>query len=131
MTRTAERLCAVFGAACCAVVALGALTISAPSAPPAAAANGPWEREVFDQLAADEPAAREQTLEDWAHHPWSQQDAFSATERENAANLARAKNLSLQDAFRALDDGMRAGWTTADGGTLRTTITPLRPRPMD
>lgn len=88
-------------------------------------------RALFDELVRDEPAAREKAKEDWAHHRWSQQDAFGAIELDRVNAVAAARNRSRQDLFLVIDDGLRAKWPGPDGGVLETTVVPLKPRPMD
>jgi hypothetical protein len=90
-------------------------------------------RPLFDELVKDEPANRERAKDDWAHHRWSQQDAFGAMELERVNTVAREKQRSAQDLFLVIDDGVRAKWPApgADGGVLQATIVPLKPRPLD
>jgi hypothetical protein len=88
-------------------------------------------RALFDTLAAGEGEAWHKAKEDWPQHRWSQQDAFSAFERDHVTTLARDKQLSSQDVFAVLDQGIRAHWPGPDGGVLEATVVPLKMRPMD
>src|SRR4051794_13872936 len=88
-------------------------------------------RGLFDKLAAGEGEAWRKVKEDWPQHRWSQQDAFSAFERDHVTTLARDQHLSSQDVFDALDQGIRAHWPGPDGGALEATVVPLKMRPMD
>lgn len=88
-------------------------------------------RALFDELVRDEPTNREKAKEDWAHHRWSQQDAFGALELDKVNSLAGARNRSRQDLFLVIDEGLRSKWPGPDGGVLEATVVPLKPRPMD
>ncbi len=88
-------------------------------------------RAIFEQLVETELAARDEAKDDWAHHRWSQQDAFGAKESDRVNKVASDRGLAAQDLFLVIDEGLRAGWTTADGGALPATIVPLKPRPND
>jgi hypothetical protein len=88
-------------------------------------------RALFDTLAAGEGEAWRKAKEDWPQHRWSQQDAFSAFERDHVTALARDKHLSPQDVFDVLDRGIRGAWPGPDGGALDPTVVPLKMRPMD
>jgi hypothetical protein len=99
----------------------------APIAPP----PPPPNRALFDQLVSDEPKDRESALDDWAHHRWSQQDAFGALERERATKFAREHELTTQDALLLIDEGLRQGWPGPNGVKLDVTTVPLKPRPND
>lgn len=88
-------------------------------------------RELFERLVENELAAREEAKDDWAHHRWSQQDAFGAKESDRVSKLAGERGFAAQDLFLVIDEGLRSKWTTADGGVLPATIVPLKPRPND
>lgn len=88
-------------------------------------------RVLFEQLVRDEPTNREKAREEWAHHRWSQQDAFGALEREHVFDIARQSNTSVHDLFMVIDEGIRSGWPVPDGKHLELNTIPLRPRPMD
>lgn len=114
-----------------ATVALLAGRPAEAPAPTATPPSGAEARTLFDELVRNEPRARAQVLDDWAHQRWSQQDAFSATERERVLQLAHERHLKVQDVLRVLDDGLRAGWPGPEGKPLPTATVPLKPRPMD
>jgi hypothetical protein len=86
---------------------------------------------VFDEVVKNEPSARGQAKEDWPQHRWSQQDAFSALERERVETVAHSHGLAPQEVYRVLDEGLRAHWSGAEGSPLTATVVPLKPRPMD
>jgi hypothetical protein len=88
-------------------------------------------RALFDELVKDEPGARQRAREDWAHHPWSQQDAFGAIELERVGAVAKERSRSAQDLFLVIDEGLRQRWPGPDGRLLPATVVPLKPRPMD
>lgn len=88
-------------------------------------------RAIFEQLVETELAARDEAKDDWAHHRWSQQDAFGAKESARVDKVAGERKLAAQDLFLVIDEGLRAKWTTADGGVLPATVVPLKPRPND
>lgn len=117
-----------------AVAVVGGACLWAALAPAPARPSPPPEqdtRALFDRLAAGEAEAWRKAKEDWPQHRWSQQDAFSAFEREHVTSLAREKHLASQDVFDALDQGIRAHWPQPDGGALEPTVVPLKMRPMD
>ena len=89
------------------------------------------QRALFDELVRDEPAARDRARDEWAHHRWSQQDAFGASERERAATLAAQKGLTVQDFLLIVDHGLRLHWPGPDGKPLDVATVPLKPRTMD
>jgi hypothetical protein len=113
------------------IVLLATRPAEVPPVPTATPPSGAAARALFDELVRNEPQARTQVLDDWAHHRWSQQDAFSAIERDRVLQLARERHLTTQDVLRVLDDGLRAGWPGPDGKPLLTATVPLKPRPMD
>lgn len=88
-------------------------------------------RALFDEVVREEPTARERARDDWAHHRWSQQDAFGAFEHERIIRLAGEKGLFAQDLFLLVDEGLRAGWPGPEGKALDVATVPLRPRAMD
>ena len=91
----------------------------------------PGQRALFDEVVREEPSARDRARDDWAHHRWSQQDAFGAFENERISRLAGEKRLWPQDVFRVVDRGLRARWPGPEGKPLETTTVPLKPRAMD
>ena len=91
----------------------------------------PVRRALFDEVVREEPAARDRARDDWAHHRWSQHDAFGAFENERIVRLAEEKGLWPQDVFMVVDQGLRARWPGPDGKPLDTTTVPLKPRAMD
>ena len=101
----------------------------APVRPPPPAEQG--HRALFDDVVREEPSARDRARDDWAHHRWSQQDAFGAFENERVSRWAGEKGLWPQDVFRVVDQGLRAGWPGPDGQPLETSTVPLKPRAMD
>lgn len=116
-----------------AAIVLGVLGVAAfhraPTSPPPPAES--MQRALFDEVVREEPAARDRARDDWAHHRWSQQDAFGAFERDRISGLAGQKGLSVQDLFRVVDLGLRAGWPGPDGKPLDVSTVPLRPRASD
>ena len=115
-----------------AVVLLVLGLASSRAAPPRPAPPDPETvRALFDELVREEPGARARARDDWAHHRWSQQDAFGAFEHERAAQLARDKKRSEQDLLLVIDHGLRAHWPGPDGQPLEVTTVPLKPRAMD
>jgi hypothetical protein len=88
-------------------------------------------RQLFDEVTRDEPKDREAAKDDWAHHAWSQQDAFGALELERVSRFSRNQNVTKQALFLLIDDGLRAHWPGPDGKPLITRTVPLKPRPMD
>ncbi|MFT3708188.1 MAG: hypothetical protein QM817_11095 [Archangium sp.] len=84
-------------------------------------------RPLFDELVKDEPANRERALDDWAHHRWSQQDAFGAMEADRVNAVARDKQRSQQD----LVSGDRRRPASEVGGTRRCRNAASDDRPLE
>lgn len=63
------------------------------------------QRTLFDEVVREEPSARDRARDDWAHHRWSQQDAFGAFENERISKIAGAQQLWPQDVFMVVDHG--------------------------
>lgn len=101
----------------------------APSAPPPPPQET-W-RALFDEVVRDEPKGRVSAKEDWAHHRWSQHDAFGALERSRVTDVAHRHGLSPFDVFGVLDVGLRQHWPGPDGKPLDVSTVPLKPRPLD
>lgn len=97
-----------------------------PAPPPESAL-----RPLFDEAVRGEPNDRDKARDDWAHHRWSQLDAFGALESDRLGKLAAQKGLAPQDVFMAVDHGLRAGWRGPDGKPLDVSTVPLKPRAMD
>lgn len=116
-------------AAVIALVSLTALFLRAPARP--APPPESMQRALFEEIVKEEPAARDRARDDWAHHRWSQQDAFGAFENERVSKLAAQKGLWAQDLLMVVDLGIRAGWPGPDGQPLEVTTVPLKPRAMD
>ncbi len=112
-----------------ALVVATALFMRAPVRP--AEPPESMRRTLFDEIVREEPAARERARDDWAHHRWSQLDAFGAFEHERVTRLAGEKGLTSQDLLLIVDDGLRSGWPGPDGKPLDVTTVPLKPRAMD
>lgn len=109
-------------------VALGKVLWAAPPRLPAQTVS---DRVLFDAMVKDEPRSWQEVQRDWAHHRWSQQDAFSAGERSRAFEVAARFGVTQQRVFMAFDEGMRQGWLGPDGRAVRATVVPLKPRSMD
>jgi hypothetical protein len=88
-------------------------------------------RALFDEAVRGELNDRDKALDDWAHHRWSQLDAFGALENDRLGKLAASKGLAPQDLFMVVDHGLRAGWPGPDGKPLDVRTVPLKPRAMD
>lgn len=110
-------------------VTITAIIQPTPLSPPPPEA--PRRRPLFDELTRDEPQERERAKDDWAHHPWSQQDAFGALELDRVSRFSQRQNVTKQALFLLIDDGLRSHWPGPDGKPLVTTTVPLKPRPMD
>lgn len=101
-------------------------------APPRSAPPPPEAmRALFDEAVRGELNDRDKARDDWAHHRWSQLDAFGALENDRLSKLAADKSLSPQDVFLVVDHGLREGWPGPDGKPLDVTTVPLKPRAMD
>lgn len=119
-----------FGVAAIAIVVISVASIrSGPTQPPAPPVQ--TQRALFDEVVREEPAARDRARDDWAHHRWSQQDAFGAFERDRASSLAAQKGLTVQDLLLVVDHGLRQHWPGPDGKPLDVATVPLKPRAMD
>lgn len=91
-------------------------------------------RAAFSEIAAEEPAMRASSAQEFPGDLWSQDDDFHGREQKRAREVAGAKGMRLPDVLRALDDGLREHWPiTADGGVtldvhLAPGVPPCRPR---
>lgn len=85
-------------------------------------------RDIFRELAAAEPHAREQGASGFPGQPWSQDDHRAAFERNTARDLAARRNINLQLVYLVLDEGIRNKWPGPDGKPLVATTIPLDPR---
>jgi hypothetical protein len=120
----------ILGACCVVVAVLRAATADAP--PRAAELSEAQQRDAFAQLAAKEPAQRAQAATDFPGDAWSQDDAFHAFARSEAAEYARSHGATLQSTLQAFDTGLREHWPTLDGGAApRARVAPCHPRPID
>ncbi|MCY1033014.1 hypothetical protein OV207_16200 [Corallococcus sp. BB11-1] len=76
--------------------------------------------------AAEEPRWRAQSLHNFPGDRWSQDDDFSASERQWATGEAERRKVPVEEVFRAVDDELRAS------GPLRpprkATAAPCKPR---
>ena len=127
MQRADKRLLAV-GLALITLAVTRAATVPAPRDHPKLQPTG--QVEAFQWMATHEQALRDLAMADYPADPWSQDDHFHGSERERANTFAASQRVRRQDVFQALDEGIRAGWSAPDAGTLRATVPPCRPRPM-
>ncbi|MCC6334260.1 MAG: hypothetical protein IT380_09770 [Myxococcales bacterium] len=106
--------------------------LTAPRPPPVKPLTDDVARAIYVELAQGEPAHRAQTSEDYASDPWSRDDAFAALEGGRAVVLKYKYGLTVQDVYRAFDEGLRQRWPLPPGTERpRATVAPLRPRPFD
>lgn len=125
-----RRLGWVAGVAAC--VAAIATTVTAPAPPSTKPLTDDVARTVYAELAVGEPAHRLQTSEDYAADPWSRDDAFAALEGSRVVLLKYKYGLTVQDVYRAFDDGLRQRWRLPVGVERpRGWVAPLKPRPFD
>ncbi len=118
------------GLAAILALVLGIAAFNPAPARPAPPAE-PALRSLFDEAVRGELNDRDEALDDWAHHRWSQLDAFGALENARLSRLAADKGLAPQDLFMVVDHGLRAGWPGPDGKPLDVKTVPLKPRAMD
>ncbi len=87
-------------------------------------------REIFEQIAENEQAAREHALQtnSWNGHLWSREDDRGHFERLLFRKLAKQYNVSLSQIYFILDEGIRAKWPGPDANPLPATTPPLNPR---
>ncbi len=85
-------------------------------------------KQLFFDLAAEEPAARAKAAENFPDQPWSQEDDRAAQERDRVRDLADKRHLSVSQVYAILDEGIRAGWTGPNGQSLEAKVVPLQPR---
>ena len=118
---------------CLAAIIAVVLGLAAFNPAPARPAPPPPEslRALFDEAVRGELDDRDHARDDWAHHRWSQLDAFGALENSCLSKVAADKSLSAQDVFLAVDHGLREHWPGPGGQPLDVATVPLKPRAMD
>lgn len=116
-------------AACLAAIVT---TVTAPAPAPTRPLTDEVARAIYAELARGEPAHRLQTSEDYGADPWSRDDAFAALEGSRVVLLKYQHSLTVQDVYRAFDDGLRQRWPLPPGvDRPRGWVAPLKPRPFD
>lgn len=87
-------------------------------------------QDIFRELAAAEPAAREEGRRSFSgpNLAWSAEDHRGAFERKKVATIMSSRRLSMTQVYLVLDEGIRAKWPGPDGEPLTPQAVPLRPR---
>jgi hypothetical protein len=85
-------------------------------------------REIFKEIAAAEPRAREQGVAGFPSQLWSQEDHRCAFERITMREISDRRKLNLQIVYLVMDEGVRNKWPGPDGKPLIATTIPLDPR---
>lgn len=130
MNAAARRGAWAIGVVACAAAV--AIAVRAPSAPVRPPVSDELAHSLYVELAQAEPAYRLQTSEDYASDPWSRDDAFAALEGGKVVQLRDRHGISVQDVYRAFDEGLRRRWPIPEGAERpRAFVAPLRPRPFD
>jgi hypothetical protein len=86
------------------------------------------EHRLFSAVASDETSMRHEAAKAFPTDLWSRDDDFHRHEGQKTRDWAGAHHMRLSDAFRALDEGLRARWAQANQGPLTLTVPPCRPR---
>ena len=113
----------VLGAA--SLVAL-VVTLHAKAPPPAAEADEKTRRDAFRTIAYDEPPARGKAAHQFPGDIWSQDDDYHGQESKKMRSYAGEHQVRLDDVVRAVDEGMKNGWTPR--GLMKPGVPPCRPR---
>jgi len=82
--------------------------------------------EIFQIIAHEEPGMRATAAHAFPGDVWSQDDDFHALERKKVRSFAAEHDVPIADVVRAVDDGMREGWSPR--GVLSAKVPPCRPR---
>lgn len=85
-------------------------------------------KELFAQMAGDEPKAREEAAKKFPNDPWSIEDERAAHERDAARGLADERHLPVSTIYLILDEGIRAHWPAPNHKPLDASVVPLKPR---
>ncbi len=105
-----------------------AATAPAPPAPPAAPEA--MRRAVYDAIVDQERGLRERAEHNFPGDAWSQDDDFHAMEMQLARRLAAQRAMSLGDALRGVDDGLRDPAQARPNTEPKNSVPPCRPRPV-
>ena len=60
--------------------------------------------------------------------PWSQDDDFHSSERNQEKSLSEQRGVRFGDIVSAVDEGLREGWTRDPSVVVRATVPPCQPR---
>jgi hypothetical protein len=101
-----------------------ALHAEAPK--PAGNADERMMHDAFLAIASDEPAARGKSAHEFPGDLWSQDDDYHSQEAKKMRSYAGERQVRLDDIVRAVDDGMRQGWSPR--GLMKPGVPPCRPR---
>ena len=117
------------------VITRGIWSAEVPAPLPADAAGSRFgvaeetRRQVFNEIAAEDPAGRERAREHFpADQVWRREDDRSASERDTVRGLAASHHLNVTQVYLILDEGIREGWPGADGKPLNPKTVPLLQR---
>jgi hypothetical protein len=111
-----------------AVVTVMGLAATRPALPAPRGLTEAEQRQVFAELARWEPEARLEAEESFPGDPWSQDDHFHNLEQQRAGRVAARLRTSVGEVLRAIDEGLRQGWSPEL--PRRATVAPCRPRPF-
>lgn len=85
--------------------------------------------QVFSEIAAEEPGARDHARERFpADQTWRREDDRSASERDTVRTLASSHHLNITQVYLILDEGIREAWPGSDGKPLSPKTVPLLQR---
>ncbi len=113
----------LFAAIDAVALAVALLAPASPSQPDLSEADA---RIMYASIAREEPALRAAAARSFPGDLWSQDDDFHGNEQKKIRALAGERQARIGDALRAVDDGMREGWSPR--GALSPKVPPCRPR---
>lgn len=118
------------GLATWAGVAICGVAVAAPTPRQSPALAEGLRREAFEAVARDESSWRDKARENFPTDAWSQDDDFAASESTRARDFANERGVSRSSVWSAIDEGIREGLAAPDGGRVRASVAPCRPRPI-
>lgn len=113
-----------------------AVTIKAVRAPgpplPKHSATVLERAEVAEDIAGNERDWMRETAQNFPSDQWSQRDDFHGREWRRASDLAKAKNVPVEDVLRAIDDDIHRSRARGPDATdnRNARAIPCKPRPF-
>lgn len=104
----------------------------APTPPSARRATDTQKKELAENIVVNEPQWVNETRQNFPQDLWSQRDDFHGREFRRITELAKEKNVRIEDVLRAIDDDLHARRApSADVPDQRNArAVPCKPRPF-